>query len=343
VPIPAATHAPERRLTILCADRSLPNSDGHDGSTREFARAVADGLTARPRTLPFAYFYDAVGSALFEEICRLPEYYLTRIEDSILRAHAPAMVDGWAEPPTLIELGSGSAEKTERLIGAAIERYGRVHFVAIDVSASAVEASARQLVATFPALRVTGVVGDYRASLARVASRASGPKLFIFLGSSLGNYEPGAAVELLSLVARSMTPADRFLLGTDLAKDASVLERAYDDAQGVTARFNLNLLTRINRELGADFDLDRFRHRAAYRPDVGRVEMHLVSLGDQTVNVPAAGVSVRFSGGQSIHTENSHKYTLTALADLARRSGFADEAAWTDADGWFRVQRWGLR
>ncbi len=339
--IQVAAHAESRRLSIVRTTETRP--DRAEPEVRVFARAVRDGLTSRPRTLPFPYFYDEVGSTLFEAICQLPEYYLTRTEDAILREHAGAMTSGWPEPPTLIELGSGSAEKTERLIAAALEQYGRLHYVPIDVSGSAVEASARNLVRAFPALRVTGYVGDYHASLTPIAARFRGPKLFVFLGSSLGNYEPEEAAALLGKVADVMRPDDAFLLGTDLAKDAAVLEAAYDDAQGVTARFNLNLLARINRELGGDFAPERFRHRAVYRPGPGRVEMHLVSLTDQTVRVAAAGLTAHFTEGESIHTENSHKYTPEALRDLAARAGFVEESAWSDPEGWFRVQRWRTR
>jgi dimethylhistidine N-methyltransferase len=339
------------RLTILRAEtHSDSDSDSErEAGRRRFVEAVRDGLTGRLRRLPCQYFYDDAGSALFEKICQLPEYYLTRTEDAILREHAGGMVDlgndanGRSERPTMIELGSGSAEKTRRLIAAALARYGTLHYVPIDVSAAAVEASCRQLVRTFPTLRVTGFVGDYHASLAGIAARFPGPKLVMFLGSSIGNYEPAEAVALLADVARVMGPDDRFLLGTDLVKDRLRLERAYDDAQGVTARFNRNLLTRINRELGADFAPGRFRHQAVFRADLARVEMHLVSLADQSVTIPAAELTVRLAEGESIHTENSHKYTLESLARLAAESGFVEEAAWTDARGWFRVQRWRVR
>jgi dimethylhistidine N-methyltransferase len=328
----AAVPSDRGRLTIIQSDDvAVPGA---------FARAVREGLRATPRRLPFQYFYDAAGSALFEQICRLPEYYLTRTEDAILRDHAAAMTAGWPEPPALIELGSGSAEKTRRLIAAALGRYGRLHYVPIDVSPDAVAASARQLVRAFPALRVTAYVGDYHASLAEAAAHVCSPKLVAFLGSSLGNYEPEAAASLLSAVSRVLGPDDRFLLGTDMAKDASVLEPAYDDAQGVTARFNRNLLVRINRELQADFSPDHFAHRATYRPDLGRVEMHLESLSDQVVTIPGCRLRVLFSRGETIHTENSHKYTPESLRALASLGGFAEESSWTDPRGWFRVQRW---
>ena len=305
-----------------------------------FARAVRAGLEATPRTLPCRYFYDDEGSRLFEQICDLPEYYLTRTEDAILAAHADAMLAGWVADPVLVELGSGSSSKTRRLIEAGLRAYGRLHYVPIDVSRGILEESARALVDRYPGLQVTGYAANYRDALGRIAERFDRPKLVAFLGSSLGNYEADAAVDLLRQVADAMDPADRLLLGTDLDKDPATLEAAYDDAPGVTARFNLNLLDRINLELGGDFARDRFRHEARYNPAHRRVEMHLVSLADQVVAIPDAGVTARFAAGESIHTENSHKYTPEALAELADRAGFVEEAAWADPDGRFRVQRW---
>jgi dimethylhistidine N-methyltransferase len=218
-----------------------------------------------------------------------------------------------------------------------------LHYVPIDVSKTILEESAGELVRVFPRLHVTAFAANYRDALAGVVERFERPKLFVFLGSSLGNYEDDAAVDLLSLVAGSMDSSDRLLLGTDLDKAPAILEAAYDDAQGVTARFNLNLLERINRELEGQFDLDRFEHRARYRDDLRRVEMHLVSRHDQKVAIPGAGLTARFAEGESIHTENSHKYTPEILRSLADRSGFQEEAAWTDPDTLFRVQLWRLR
>jgi len=332
LPIDISPATAARRLTVVrLADTPAAES---------FAEAVRRGLESSPKTLPCQYFYDEAGSELFERICDLPEYYLTRAEDSILGAHAPAMVAGWFRAPLMLELGSGSSTKTRRLIAAALEAYGELDYVPIDVSPTILEASARGLVRDFPRLRVTGYAADYRHALAALAGRFDRPKLIVFLGSSLGNYEPGAAVELLAAIARGMGPADRLLLGTDLVKDPAVLEAAYDDARGVTAEFNRNLLARVNRELGADFDLDGFAHEARFRADLARVEMHLVSRIDQVVGVPGAGLVAGFRAGESIHTESSHKYTIEALGDLARRSGFAEEAAWTDRRGYFRVQCW---
>lgn len=202
------------------------------------------------------------------------------------------------------------------------------------------EESAHTLIHRFPKLHVTGYVANYRASLTAVAAQIPGPKLWVFLGSSLGNYDHDAAVDLLAQVARTMGPDDRFLFGTDLAKDRATLEAAYDDAQGVTAQFNKNLLVRINRELGADFDLDLFTHEARYREDLSRIEMHLISRNRQVVPIPAAALTVEFDEGESIHTENSYKYTPEMLLALADRSGFIEEAAWMDRQRLFRVQRW---
>jgi len=335
----AAPQHESKRLTIVSlsgAARAHPDV---------LAAAVRAGLSGRPRSLPWQFFYDELGSRLFDQICTLPEYYLTRTEDAILRDHAGAMVAGWSlvQPPCLLELGSGSAVKTQRLIAAALQTYGTLHYIPIDVSATFLEESAQTLVGRFPALSVTGYVADYQTALPVAAAQIDGPKLVVFLGSSIGNYSPEEAVALLGQVARIMRPEDRLLLGTDLAKDRATLEAAYDDAQGVTAQFNGNLLRRINRELGADFDLDQFRHHAVYRPELGRVEMHLIARSDQVVQIPAADVTVRFEAGESIHTESSYKYTRDVLRHLAERSGLFEEAFWVDRDGRFRVQRWRLR
>ncbi len=321
-----------KRLSIVRVPEASPS--------QSFAQAVRSGLLAEPKTLPCQFLYDAAGSELFEKICSLPEYYLTRTEDAILRDHADAMTAGLPDGPALIELGSGSSTKTRRLIEAALEAYGDVHYVPIDVSPTILEDSARGLVRDYHRLRVTGYAGDYRSALGEVAARVRRPKLVVFLGSSLGNYTDEDAADLLAHVRRTMGPDDRFLLGTDLAKGREILEPAYDDAQGVSAAFNRNLLTRINRELGGEFDPMSFTHRAVYRAEPGRVEMHLVSQTSQVVRVKALGIEVPFALGESIHTENSRKYTVEVLDSLARTAGFVEEAAWTDASGAFRVQRW---
>jgi dimethylhistidine N-methyltransferase len=252
------------------------------------------------------------------------------------------MVSDWPRSPVMIELGSGSSTKTRRLIEALLEAHGALHYIPIDVSATILQESARELIRDYHSLRVTGYAANYHHALAVLSARIRRPKLLVFLGSSLGNYDKADASALLAHMAQSMRPSDRLLLGTDLAKDRAILEPAYDDAQGVTAAFNRNILARINRELGADFDLEAFEHRALYNPELGRVEMHLVSRREQTVRIPGAGMTVAFAAGETIHTENSHKYTISGLQELAASSGFVEDAAWTDARGWFRVQRWRL-
>ncbi|MFO0892552.1 MAG: L-histidine N(alpha)-methyltransferase [Isosphaeraceae bacterium] len=331
-----------RRLSIV----TLTGTEDGGDPIRAFADAVRAGLTATPRTLPWSYFYDQEGSRLFEEICGLPEYYLTRAEDSLIRRYADEMVESLSsgaangQEPTIVELGSGSAVKTQTLIAAALRRHGRVHYVPIDVSATALEDSARRLLQRFPTLRVTGYVADYRRDLEEILVRAGGPRLVLFLGSSLGNYEPDDASLLLERVARALQPADCLLLGTDMEKDRSVLEAAYNDSAGVTAAFNRNILRRINRELGGDFRPENFRHRAVFDRYRGRVEMHLVSRCNQEVTIPAAGVRTWFAAEESIHTENSHKYQPSTLIRLRSRAGLHEGAAWTDSRGWFRLQRW---
>jgi dimethylhistidine N-methyltransferase len=253
------------------------------------------------------------------------------------------MLGVWNRAPAIIELGSGSSSKTRRLITAAFERFGELQYIPIDVSATMLEESARGLVRNFPALQVTGYAVDYRRALVHLATRISRPKCLVFLGSSLGNFDTEEAISLLSYLARAMGPDDRLLLGTDLVKNTQILEAAYNDAQGVTAQFNLNLLQRINRELKADFNLGRFAHSAVYRPDLRRIEMNLLSCGEQVVHIPMIDLQVHFADRESIHTENSHKYSVESLHELAERSGFAEEAAWTDRNNLFRVQRWRLR
>lgn len=323
-------------LASFVAIVHIPGSRAEDS----LAEAVRRGLEGTPKCLPCRFFYDDEGSRLFEEICELPEYYLTRTEDAILREHARAMMAGRRGAPMLVELGSGSSTKTRRLIAAGMAEYGALHYAPIDVSAGVLEESAGRLAREFPGLRVTAYAGDYRDALGRLRASSRTSKVLAFLGSSLGNYGTAEAVQLLSEIGRVMGPDDRLLLGTDLVKGAAELEAAYDDARGVTARFNLNLLARINRELGADFDLGGFRHRARYRAEAGRVEMHLVSVREQVVRIPGAGMAVRFAEGEAIHTENSHKYEVAQLREMARRAGCEEEAAWGDDRGRFRVQLW---
>ena len=286
------------RTSALRAARIIRIEEGRDRES--FAEAVRRGLTAAPKFLSCQYFYDEAGSKLFERICHLPEYYLTRTEDAILREHADEMVawDRSGKSPALVELGSGSSTKTRRLIAAALRRSVELHYLPIDVSPEILEGSAHTLSKAYPGLRVTGFAADYRVALDRLSRRLKRPKLVLFLGSSLGNYDLDDARDLLRSIADAMAPHDRLLLGTDLDKAPAVLEAAYDDSEGVSARFNLNVLARINRELGGNFDLDNFEHRARYDGDHKRVEMHLISRGRQEVKIPGVDLVARLRGGR---------------------------------------------
>ena len=297
-----------------------------------FAHEVAAGLCAAPKTLPCRHFYARRGSELFEAICQLPEYYLTRAESEILAVHATEIAALFDEPVALIELGSGSAVKTQLLIEALLEHQRELLFAPIDISQSALEESARELLDCYEELEVIGAAAPYEVGLAHLQREVAGPRLVLWLGSSVGNFEPDAAVSFLSEVADALDgEADRLLIGMDLHKDRAVLERAYDDAQGITAAFNLNLLGRINRELGGRFDLNRFAHRAVYHEERGRVEMHLVSRAAQTVPIDELDLEIDFAAGETIHSENSHKYRLEDIPDLLGEAGFELERQFFDS------------
>jgi dimethylhistidine N-methyltransferase len=299
---------------------------------QEFARDVIAGLSRPQKTLPCRYFYDARGSELFEEITRLPEYYPTRTEAAILEARAGEMVDAVPRGGALIEFGSGSSRKTEILL----ERLPRLGcYVMVDVSESALDDAARRLGRRFPTLDVRAIVGDFSFPIALPADIAARPKTGFFPGSTIGNFTPAEAQRLLRVFRAVLSPGGRLIVGADLRKEAKTLVAAYDDAAGVTAAFNLNLLARINRELYAAFDLAQFRHQAIYNPRAGRIEMHLVSLRAQEVAV--RGRRFRFREGETIHTENSYKYSIDQFRDLARSAGWLPQRVWTDQASLFSV------
>lgn len=306
-----------------------------DSPPAELAAAVRAGLTATPKTLPCRFFYDPEGSDLFEQICELPEYYVTRTEDEILRSRAGEIVAALPGQVDLVELGSGSSRKTRRLIEALLERQRTLRYLPIDISEAMLRETAHTLSRDYPRLAVDPLPLEYGAALERLPRKRRGPMLVLFLGGNLGNFDPGAAIGFLRQITAAMQPEDGLLLGLDLHKETTVLNAAYDDRQGVTARFNLNLLRRLNRELGTDFDLDAFRHRAFYNEAEGRVEMHLVSLRDQEVTV--AGEPVTFRAGETIHTENSYKYTFAQIQALAHAAGFSLRRQWTDERNYFSV------
>ena len=302
-----------------------------------FAEDVRSGLTSQPKVLYPKYFYDELGSHLFEAITALPEYYLTRAEAEILRAHAGEIAAALGGPVWVVELGSGDGQKTKLLIEAFLARQDKLEYVPVDISESAVETSSRALLFSYPDLRITAYIGDYHASLRRIREERTGPgrTLVLFLGSTIGNLDPEERLALVRDVRDLLNPGEGFLLGVDLKKPESVLLPAYDDPLGVTAAFNLNLLARINRELGGEFDLASFRHRARYNREEGRVEMHLESRRAQTVAIRAPGIEVSFTAGETIHTESSYKFDLDQVAALAAATGFEVRRTWTDSEGRF--------
>lgn len=299
----------------------------------EFADAVIEGLSRPRKTLPCRYFYDARGSELFEEITRLPEYYPTRTETGIIAGHAAEIAASILPRGVLMEFGSGSSRKTELLLEQLAPD---VSYVPIDVSASALEDAAARLARRFPRLDVRPIIGDFSLPIALPPDLAARPKTGFFPGSTIGNLAPPDAAQLLAAFKAALSPTGRLIIGFDLKKDARKLVLAYNDAAGVTAEFNLNLLARINRELEPAFDLDAFRHEAIYEPREGRIEMHLVSLRDQTVSL--CGRRIKFRTGESIHTENSYKYSVDQFHDLARAAAWEPGREWTDPERQFCVQ-----
>jgi dimethylhistidine N-methyltransferase len=291
------------------------------------------GLRQPSKELPCKYFYDDRGAELFEQICELDEYYLTRCELAILERHAPEMAEHIGSGATLIEYGSGSGRKTLLLLDH-LDRPAA--YVPVDVNPRNLAAFARQLAERYPTLRVAPVCADFTKPFDLPTKDRSSRRVVYFSGSTIGNFGPTEAVPLLANIVRLVGPGGGLLIAADLRKDRHVLEAAYDDGRGVTAAFNLNLLSHVNRELGADFDLDRFKHRAFFNESEGRIEMHLVSLADQTVRLD--GETISFREGETIHTENSYKYTLDGFAALARQAGLRVERVWTDERGLFSVQ-----
>lgn len=298
------------------------------------AEDALHGLTSDPKTIPPKYFYDARGSRLFEAITRLPEYYQTRTERAILDRWAPEVVHD-LRPGVLIEFGSGSAAKTRALLDSMRDE-GLLHgYGPLDVSADASRRASEALALEYPELRVEGVIGDFERphDLPFPGRR----RLLIFLGSTIGNFTPDRSVTFLRSVAREMTPADGFMIGFDLVKDRATLERAYNDSAGITAEFNLNLLRVMNRELGADFDVGEFEHRAFYNEQETRIEMHLVSSRSQTVRLDTIDLVTEFERGESIRTELSHKYTRDSVEKLLGAGGLRLAAWETDSAGRFAL------
>ncbi len=298
----------------------------------EFSLAVIDGLSKARKTLPCRFFYDARGSELFEEITRLPEYYPTRTETRILEQCAEEIVDGFSDGDLFVEFGSGSSLKTEILLDRIS---ARIIYAPIDVSESALVEAAVRLVHRYPELDVRPFAADFSDLEALPFEPSDRHRTGFFPGSTIGNFAPRDAARLLSNFKSALGMGGRLIIGVDLKKDPHTLVRAYDDAAGVTAAFNLNLLARINRELAGTFDETMFRHKAIYNPRESRIEMHLVSLRNQDVG--ASGRLFHFREGESIHTENSYKYTVSEFQELAKVAGWRANRVWTDANKQFSV------
>lgn len=324
----------------MADDALSPLAGFHDLGTADadFPGDVLDGLSRPQKSIPSKYFYDERGSRLFNEICNLPEYFPTRTELAILERHAGEMVAAEAEGATVVEFGSGASVKIRLLLDALYQPAG---YLPIDISREHLLESARALASEYPEIAVIPICGDYTGGVhlrAALADRQwmADHLLGFFPGSTIGNFTRDEAVAFLAN-ARDTLESGALIIGVDLIKPEAVLVAAYNDPQGVTAAFNLNLLARINRELGADFDLDGFRHHAPFVAEKGRIEMHLVSTRHQTVTIN--GHRFTFAPGETIHTENSHKYTVQGFADMAGLAGWRVERCWTDEQRLFSVQR----
>lgn len=296
-----------------------------------FAEDVRKGLTAqRKRFLP-KYFYDELGSQLFEAICLLPEYYLTRAENEILKRYSDEIVASIDGQKTLVEMGSGSASKTRLIIEAVLRRQSELLFMPVDISATALESSSRILLQSYPRLKIEAYAADYFAGLAELGKKQRSRTLALFLGSNISNFDREEANRFLRALRSVLHKGDALLLGADLKKDPAVLEAAYNDALGVTSAFNLNVLARINRELAGTFDLRSFQHRAFYNEEMGRIEIYIESLVNQKVRIEKLDLEIEFEAGELIHTENSYKYDIAGIAQLAAENGFKVSRTWLDS------------
>lgn len=299
------------------------------------ARDVLEGLSRTPKTLPPKLLYDAQGSALFEQITCLPEYYPTRTEAAILMTHADEICSRLGRNVSVGELGAGTATKTRILLRSLLRRQARVNYFPLDVSDAALQLAKDEVEKELEAVDVHPHVGDFEDLT--FLGRQAPPRLVLYIGSSIGNLERGEAIFLLQNIARHLSNGDQLLLGVDLVKNSDVMHAAYNDSAGITASFNKNLLVRINRELGGHFEPDAFCHISFWNEAASRIELHLESIRPQSVRVDALDTTLRFYQGERIHTENSYKYTVECLEELLHHGGFKVAHVWTDPDCWFAV------
>lgn len=307
-----------------------------------FAAEVARGLSRSQKTLPPRHLYDEQGSNLFEQICQVPEYYLTRTEHDILQTHADDIVTHFGDIDVLSELGAGSALKTQRVLDALVDRHkGAAEaftYNPIDISREMIQMCAERVLSTYDDLQVFATLAEYNTALRETYRVLPGRKAIVFLGSSFGNLLETERTAFLKLLRDTLThPEDAVLMGIDMVKDAKTLEAAYDDSAGVTRAFEMNILARINRELDGRFDLDAFDYEARFVPEKGRVEMHLISKRQQTVPIATLDMAVKFDAGESIHVESSRKFTEQGFAALCGEAGLRVETHWADERDWFRL------
>jgi L-histidine Nalpha-methyltransferase len=318
------------------SDRLVIHNLARADLNASFAEDVRAGLSASPKHLFPKYFYDELGSQLFEAICLLPEYYLTRAENEIFALYSDEIVSEVStEKVSLIEMGSGSASKTRLIIEALLKRQSELLYIPVDISATALETSSRVLLQSYPDLRINAYASDYYDAINALAGQPRERTLALFLGSNIGNFDAGEAQTFLRALRRVLHVGDALLLGVDLRKQAEILEAAYDDSLNVTAAFNLNQLARINRELEADFNLRAFHHQAIYNEELGRVEVYIVSNIAQTVLIRRLEMEIQFAENERIHTENSYKYNLAGLSQLANATGYTRSRTWLDERGQF--------
>jgi dimethylhistidine N-methyltransferase len=308
-----------------------PVCHDYGSASARFREDVLSGLAKNRRQIPPKYFYDQEGSRLFDAICQLPEYYPTRTEIGLLKRYGREMAQCVGEGSVLVEFGSGSSIKIRLLL----EALQPAAYLPIDISREHLFQSAKQLAADYPAVMVQAICADYTGSLTLPEGFINKQKAGFFPGSSIGNFELHEAHQFLQRIASLLGSGSGLLIGVDLKKDVDILTAAYNDSRGITAAFNLNLLRRINRELQGDFDLNSFEHRALYNVAKGRVEMHLVSCKDQVVTV--GDHIFTFQTGESVHTENSYKYSIEEFQQLARAAGFQPQQVWCDEQGLFSV------
>jgi L-histidine Nalpha-methyltransferase len=305
-------------------------------SAPQYAFEVEQGLSANPKTLPTKLFYDRRGSELFEQITGLAEYYPTRTELEILQHHSRDILQAAGPNVTIVELGAGTAAKTSTLLQALTATRLRATYYPVDISRTALLEARQRLEQECPSIAVKPVVADFSSGF-KFFRDIPKPRLVLYLGSSVGNFEPDVAVKMLTDVRSELSKGDTLLLGTDLVKSLDVLLPAYDDAEGVTAEFNKNILRRVNRDLDGNFDLESFSHVARWNDELSRMEMHLESQKKQTVNLRLLPMTVHFKEGERIHTENSYKYTLASVKEMLSLAGFNLEKTWTDLRKWFAL------